>query len=214
MPAAEWLQRIGVVPFILKYRLSDFGDPAPLQDVLRAIRLIRSRADELGINPDQIGLLGFSAGGHLAACAAGRFDQPEGKTGSPLDRVDGRPTFVALIYPVVTLVGPFAHENSRRNLIGDSASAKRVDELSLDRATISNYCPTFIVHTLADTIVPAENSILLWQALRREHVQVELHIYEEAPHGFAFDPSFGPASGWPKRCEEWMARHKWLPGAN
>ena len=108
MPA-QWFASLGITSFVLKYRLQEYGHPAPLRDILRAIRLVRSRAGEFGVHPDRIGVLGFSAGGHLAASAATLFDAPEGRTGAPLDAVSARPDFVMLIYPVITLQTPYAH---------------------------------------------------------------------------------------------------------
>src|SRR5205814_2179198 len=115
---AKRLNAIGISAFVLKYRLGEYGHPAPLRDVLRAVRMIRSRAAELGIRPERIGVMGFSAGGHVAATAATLYDSPEGRTGSQLDMVSARPDFVALIYPVITMRNPFAHAGSRENLLG------------------------------------------------------------------------------------------------
>src|SRR5439155_24347536 len=117
---------------VLKYRLVEYGHPAPLQDVLRAIRLVRSRAADFGLKTDRIGVMGFSAGGHLAATAATLFDAAEGRTGSPLDRVSARPDFAALIYPVITMKQPFAHAGSRDNLLGKNPSTNAVDALSAE----------------------------------------------------------------------------------
>jgi polygalacturonase len=207
---AERLNAIGVSAFVLKYRLLEYGHPGPLQDVLRAIRLVRSRAKELGVVPDRIGIIGSSAGGHLAATAATLYDAPEGRTGAPLDATSARPDFVALLYPVITMKPPFVHTGSRRNLLGENPSAELVDRLSVEMQVTKDTPPTFLVHTAEDTTVPLENSILFFQALRRAGVSAEMHLFEKGPHGFATRPGLGPTSDWPARWEAWMRSHGWL----
>ena len=195
----------GVAVFVLKYRLADYGHPAPLRDVLRAIRLVRSRASEFGIRPDRIGLFGASAGGHLAASAAAWFDSPEGRIGAPLDAVSARPDFVALLYPVVTMKAPFAHADSRKNLLGAAPSAALIDRLSIESHVRPDMPPFFIVHTFEDRSVPIENSMALVRALREKQVAVESHFYERGAHGFGVDPNLGATSEWPVRFEAWLA---------
>jgi acetyl esterase/lipase len=204
------LNRLGVSAFVLKYRLQEYGHPAPLQDVLRAVRLVRSQAKELGIREDRVGVMGSSAGGHLAATAATLYDAPEGRTGSPLDAVSGRPTFIALLYPVITMKDPFVHKGSRRALLGENPSAEGLDRLSMELQVTKDTPPAFLVHTEEDASVPLENSILFFQALRKFRIDSELHLYEKGPHGFGTRPGLGPTSDWPKRWEEWMRSHGWL----
>jgi acetyl esterase/lipase len=207
---ARRLNAMGVSAFILKYRLLEYGHPAPLQDVLRAIRTVRSRAAEFGVAPDRIGVMGFSAGGHLAATAATMFDAPEGRTGAALDGVSARPDFAALIYPVITLKDPFAHAGSRRNLIGQAPAAGQIDRLSPELQVTKNTPPAFLVHTAEDKAVPLENSVLLYQAIRAAGGSAEMHLYEKGPHGFGLGQKLGPASDWPARLETWMRAHGWL----
>ena len=204
------LNALGVSAFVLKYRLVEYGHPAPLRDVLRAVRIVRSRATELGVRPDRIGVLGSSAGGHLAACAGTLFDAPEGRTGAELDAVSARPDFLALLYPVITMTAPFTHALSRKNLIGEAPSPDLVERLSVETRVSRDTPPTFLVHTAEDTSVPLENSLLFFQALRRAGVPAEMHLYEKGPHGFGTKPGLGPTSEWPKRLEEWMRSHGWL----
>lgn len=204
------LNRLGVSAFVLKYRLQEYGHPAPLQDVLRAVRLVRSQAKELGIREDRVGVMGSSAGGHLAATAATLYDAPEGRTGSPLDAVSGRPTFIALLYPVITMKDPFVHKGSRRALLGENPSAEGLDRLSMELQVTKDTPPAFLVHTEEDASVPLENSILFFQALRKFRIDSEMHLYEKGPHGFGTRPGLGPTSDWPKRWEEWMRSHGWL----
>ena len=203
---APTLTSRGVAVFALRYRLAEYGHPAPLRDVLRAIRLLRSRATEFGLNPDRIGVFGASAGGHLAASAATLFDSPEGKTGADLDRVSARPDFVALQYPVITMKGPFAHAGSRTNLLGASPSAALIDRMSLETQVTKNTPPVFIVHTSEDRTVPIENSKMFERALREKGVSVEAHYYERGAHGFGVSKGLGPTSEWPSRLVEWMTR--------
>ncbi len=204
------LNALGISAFVLKYRLVEYGHPAPLRDVLRAVRIVRSRAAELRVRPDRVGVLGSSAGGHLAACAGTLFDAPEGRTGAALDAVSARPDFLALLYPVITMTAPFAHAGSRKNLIGDRPPPALVERLSVETQVTSATPPTFLVHTAEDTSVPLENSLLFFQALRRAGVAAEMHLYEKGAHGFGTSPGLGPTSEWPRRLEEWMRSHGWL----
>ena len=207
----RWFAQRGVWAFVLKYRLKEYGHPAPLRDVLRAIRLIRSRAGEFGIRPDRIGVLGFSAGGHLAASAGTLFDAPEGRTGAALDSVSARPDFMILVYPVITMEPPYAHQASRIALLGAAPAPGLVSHLSLERQVSAGTPPAFMVQTEEDKTVPMENSILLYEALRRSGVPAELHLYAVGKHGFGMRPGMGPTSEWPDRLEDWMRFHGWLP---
>jgi acetyl esterase/lipase len=207
---AKRFNTIGVSAFVLKYRLLEYGHPAPLQDVLRAIRVVRSRAAEFGIKADRVGVMGFSAGGHVAAAAATSFDSPAGRTGSPLDRTSARPDFAALIYPVITMKSPFVHGGSRDNLLGKNPSATLIDEWSVELHVTKNTPPVFLVHTEGDLTVPVENSLMFYQALRNATVPAELHLYAKGPHGFGLAEGLGTTSDWPKRFEEWIRANGWL----
>jgi len=207
---ARILNDIGVTVFILKYRMAEYGHPAPLQDVLRSVRLVRSRAAEFGIDPHRIGVMGSSAGGHLAASAATLFDAPEGKTGAALDAVSARPDFVSLMYPVITMKPPFAHMGSRKALLGAEPSDALVERMSVELQVTAATPPVFMVHTGEDTSVPLENSILFFQALRKAGVPAELHLFEKGAHGFGTAAGLGPTSDWPARLEAWMRAHGWL----
>jgi acetyl esterase/lipase len=202
---AEWLNGIGVSAFVLKYRLKEYGHPAPLRDVLRAVRLLRSEAPRWGIAPDRTGVIGFSAGGHLAASAGTLFDEADGRTGAPLDAVSARPDFLILVYPVIRLIGPYAHTGSGRALLGASATPETLERYSLDTRVTKDTPPAFLVHGGTDTGVPPENSVLFYLALRRAGVPAELHLFQTGPHGIGLRPGNGPMSDWPQRCAEWMA---------
>lgn len=207
--AVRTLTPRGVAVFILKYRLVEYGYPAPLQDVLRAVRLVRSRAQEFGLRPDRIGLFGASAGGHVAASAATMFDAPEGRTGAALDHVSGRPDFVALLYPVITMRPPFVHADSRRNLLGASPSDPLVARMSIEEHVRAEMPPLFLVHTFEDRSVPIEQSLAFVAAVRRAGVPIEAHFYERGAHGFGMNPP-GTTAGWMSRWIEWMQSHGWM----
>lgn len=202
--AAEWLNTLGMTAFVLKYRLAEYGHPAPLRDVLRAVRTVRQRAAEWKIDPGRIGVLGFSAGGHLAASAATLFDGPEGKTGAALDSVAARPDFAILIYPVITFKDPYAHRGSRVALLGEGASADLVARLSLEGQVTAATPPVFLVHGSDDGSVPAQNSVLFYLALKDAGVSAELHVFAHGPHGFGLKPGHGPISDWPALCGQWL----------
>ncbi len=207
----RWLNSLGVTVFVLKYRHADYGHPAPLRDALRAVRTIRTRAAELGVKSDRIGMLGGSAGAHLTASAGTLFDAPEGRTGAELDRVSGRPDFLVLIFPVITMEGPHAHGASRRALLGASPTAALQTRLSVDRQVSKDTPPTFLVHAAEDTTVVVENSLLFYQAMRRAKAPIEMHLYPRGPHGSGMDPKLGPTAEWPRHCESWLRFNGWLP---
>jgi len=207
----RWLNSLGITVFVLKYRNVEYGHPAPLRDALRAVRTVRSRAAEWGVQPERIGMLGGSAGGHLTASAGTLFEAPEGRTGAALDRVSGRPDFLVLVFPVITMQDPFAHGTSRRALLGEKPTDDARHHLSVDEQTTKDTPPTFLVHSSADTTVPVENSLLFYQGMRRAKAPIELHLYPQGPHGAGMDPKFGPTAEWPRHCESWMRFNGWLP---
>jgi acetyl esterase/lipase len=202
---AQWLDSLGVTAFVLKYRLKEYGHPAPLRDVLRAIRIVRENAAAWRVDPARIGVLGFSAGGHLAATAGTLFDAAEGRTGASIDRVSARPDFMLLVYPVITLAGPYVHAGSRDNLLGTNPPPNLLERLSPDLQVTVNTPPAFLVHGGTDQAVAPENSVLFYTALRRAGVPAELHVYERGPHGFGLARDQGPISEWTARAAEWLA---------
>lgn len=201
---ANWLGTLGVTSFVLKSRLKEFGHPAPLQDVLRAVRLVRAHAAQFHIDPDRIGVMGSSAGGHLAASAGTLFDHPLGRTGAPLDATSARPDFLILLYPVITMEGPATHAGSRRSLLGAAPDADTVRLMSVDTQVTAATPPTLLIHTQEDATVPVENSILFYQALTRMKVPAELYLFEHGSHGMGMRAGLGTASAWPRRAEEWL----------
>ncbi len=204
------LNAAGVTVFALKYRLSDYGHPAPLQDVLRAIRTVRARAGEFGVQTNRIGVMGASAGGHLAACAATLWDSPEGMTGAVLDAVSARPDFAVLVYPVISMSAKYTHQGSRTALLGNNPPVVLMDQLSVENHVRTNTPPVFIVATMADQTVPVENSLAFYKALRNAGVPGELHAYAQGSHASSLDPKYGPTAEWLSRCEEWLRFNGWL----
>lgn len=206
-PVAEWLNSVGVAGFVLKYRIAPhYKHPAPLQDAGRAIRTVRARATEWGIDPKRIGILGFSAGGHLASTAATHFDPGKADAADPIERAGSRPDLAILIYPVITM-GPYTHGGSKRNLLGADPSPEMIELLSNEKQVTRETPPTFLVHTVEDRAVPVENSLLFAAACRKAGVPHELHMYEKGPHGFGLGKGNPILSSWPRRCADWLRLH-------
>ncbi|WP_426342614.1 alpha/beta hydrolase [Pseudoduganella sp. S-14] len=208
---AQWLSSLGITAFVLKYRLGDYGHPAPLQDVLRAIRLVRSQAARYGIAPDRIGVMGSSAGGHLAASASTLFNHPAGRAGGPLDAVSARPDFAILMYPVITMEAPAVHAGSRDALLGPKPRPELVQLMSVEKQVSAATPPTLLIHSQDDGLVPADNSILYFQALTRAKVPAEMFIFEHGGHGMAMRTGNGTATNWTRRAEEWLRDRKLIP---
>ena len=207
---ARWLNSAGVVGFVLQYRIAPrYRHPAPLSDAHRAIRLVRARAAEWGVDPAKVGILGFSAGGHLTATAATIFDDGDPKAEDPVERQGCRPDFAVPVYPVISFVEPCMHTGSRDNLLGKNPDPKLMEELSPERRVTAKTPPAFIVHGSDDQGVPVENSILFYKALQKAGVPAELHLFAHGPHGFGLGVRKGvnrgdPVSMWPALCVEWM----------
>lgn len=206
-PVAEWLNSIGITAFVLKYRLGPrYHHPAPLQDAARAMRTIRARAAEWKLDPERVGILGFSAGGHLAATIATHFDSGKTDAGDPIERVSSRPNLLILLYPVITMREK-THAGSKKNLLGENPSPQLVALLSNEEQITKETPPTFLVHTMTDTAVPVDNSLMFAAALRKAGVPFELHIYERGPHGFGLGGNDPILSTWPARCADWLRIH-------
>lgn len=210
-PVAEWLNTLGVTAFVLKYRLGPrYHHPVEMADVNRAIRTVRARADELKLDPKRIGVLGFSAGGHLASTAVTHFDDGIADAPDPVDRASSRPDFGVLIYPVITMTGPFTHRGSRAYLLGDSPADELVELMSSEKQVTDRTPPCFLVHTATDAAVPFQNSLMFAEAMRKHHVPVELHVFDHGAHGFGLGGKDAVLSQWPGLCAKWMESHGWL----
>jgi acetyl esterase/lipase len=195
---AEWLNSLGVAAVVLKYRLGPrYHHPAMMQDVQRAVQIVRSRAAELKIARDRIGVMGFSAGGHLASTAATHFVKDA-------NGVSSRPDFAILCYPVITMKDPFVHKGSRENLLGKNPDPKLIEEMSNETQVTAETPPTFLFHTSDDPGVPAQNSVYFYLALRKAGVPAEMHLFEHGRHGVGLAQTEPALKIWPSLLENWL----------
>jgi acetyl esterase/lipase len=208
---ARWLNEQGVAAFVLRYRHAPrYRHPAPLQDAHRALRTVRARAAEWKVDPGRVGIMGFSAGGHLASTAGTHFDDGKAEADDPIEKSGCRPDFLVLAYPVVTLKPPFYHKGSRDNLLGRDPSAELVNSLCNDEQVTAKTPPTFLFHTAEDAAVPSENSVVFYLALRKYKIPAELHVYEKGRHGVGLATGIGgtpndPAlTTWKEHLRDWM----------
>ncbi|MFP4107417.1 MAG: alpha/beta hydrolase [Phycisphaerae bacterium] len=205
-PVARWLAGLGVAAFVLRYRVKPYKYPVPLTDAQRAVRVVRAGASEWNIDPQRVGILGFSAGGHLAASAATMFDDGFSGDVDPVQRQSSRPDALIACYPVLTF-GDHRHDGSMRALLGDEDG--RVDpelqeRLSLENRVTEQTPPTFLWHTVADQAVPVENVFLFASALRRNGVPFALHLFPEGHHGLGLAESLPHVGQWTDLCAAWL----------
>ena len=202
---ANWLNALGVTAFVLKYRLGPrYHHPTELADAQRAIRLVRARASEFGIQLDRVGIMGFSAGGHLASTAATHFDGGSPGGGDPIDRVSCRPDFAILAYPVISMSAPYTHQGSATALLGENPDPKLREELSNELHVTPQTPPTFLFSTSADTVVPPENTVVFYLALQKAGVPAEMHVFERGAHGVGLDLGDPLAGEWPALLKNWL----------
>ena len=210
---ANFLNSMGIAAFVLQYRLGPrYHHPVEIEDAQRAIRTVRSHAGEWHIAPNRIGIMGFSARGHLAATASTRFDSGKPDASDDVDRASSRPDFSILCYPVISLTEAWTHKGSKLNLLGENPSPELAKTLSMENAVTARTPPTFIFLTNADTSVPAENSVYYYLALRKAGVSAEMHIFEDGPHGVGlamYDPAL---SEWPKLLDNWLRMNGFIKG--
>jgi len=205
---AQWLTEHGVNAFVLKYRLGSSGyrHPAMLQDAARAIRIVRSHAEEWKLDPKRIGIIGSSAGGHLASTLLTHFDAGDAKSTDPVERVSSRPDLGVLCYAVISL-GKYGHQGSKNNLLGKDPNPALVEELSNELHVTKDTPPCFLWHTVADDGVPVENSLMFAEALRKAGVGFDLHIYQKGAHGLGLGSrEYDPAKWhpWTFDCIYWL----------
>lgn len=211
---AKWLNSKGVAAIVLKYRLPNSKSvvvrhEVPLQDAQRAMRLTRAHAKEWNIDANKVGIMGFSAGGHLASTLGTHFYQKmTSDAGDAVDKLSARPDFMVLIYPVITMKETYTHKGSRNSLLGDKPDQKLVDLYSNELQVKPNTPPTFIVHSTDDGGVPVENSLLFFQALKNKDVPVEMHIYPTGGHGYSLALKNGYLQTWPDRLYDWLQNLK------
>src|SRR3954471_738186 len=194
---AEWFAAHGISAYVLRYRLGSPGyhPPIELGDVTRAMRMVRAFAKRDGLDPTRVGVIGSSAGGHLASTIATKFDAGKSDAADAYDRESSRPDLAILCYPVITF-GEFAHVGSRTQLLGKDPSPELVQNLSNELQVTKDTPPCFIWHTVEDKTVPVENSLMFAAALQRNHVPFSLHIYEKGPHGLGLGTATRPAPPW------------------
>jgi acetyl esterase/lipase len=204
LPAA-YLNSLGIAAFVLRYRLGPaYHHPIELGDAQRAIRIVRSRAAEWHIAPDRIGIMGFSAGGHLASSASTHVAEGKADAADPVDRVSSRPDFAVLGYPVISFVEPFTHQGSKTNLLGENPDPALARSLSSETQVTASTPPAFLFQTNADTTVPAENAVAYFLALRKAGVAAELHVFRNGAHGVGLAQEDPALAEWPRLLANWL----------
>jgi acetyl esterase/lipase len=208
----QWLNSFGVTAFVLEYRHRGrgYGHPAPLDDAQHMIRTVRARAGEWKVDPHRVGILGFSAGGHLASTAATHFDAGDPKAEDPIAHFSSRPDFAVLCYAVIAFGEPYTHYGSQHNLLGKDASPELVRSLSNEKQVTKETPPTFLFSTDEDRAVPPENSVQFYLALRKAGVPAELHVFRKGQHGVGLAKGVAGTSEWPGLCEAWMRAEGFL----
>lgn len=210
---AKWLNGLGVSAYVLHYRLGTNGYhyPVQLMDVQRAVRWVRSKAADHGRDPGRIGIIGFSAGGHLTSMAATLFDEkPAGMTADKIDQASARPDVAVPVYPVISMSDATAHQGSRKNLLGPDHTEEQARWVSTQLRVTENTPPIFLFQTNQDSVVPAENAVAFYLACRQKGVPAELHVYEPGPHGVGLslgDPVLGT---WPGHLRDWLRNRGFL----
>ncbi|MWB94063.1 prolyl oligopeptidase family serine peptidase [Flavobacterium sp. GA093] len=208
---AEWLNSLGINAFVLKYRLpSDLimknKAIGPLQDAQQAVRMVRRNAEKWKINPTKIGIIGFSAGGHLASTLSTHYND---KVYDSKDKISARPDFSILIYPVISMENGITHEGSRINLLGKTPSQEEIDKFSNEKQITPDTPKAFLIHATDDKAVPVENSINYYLGLKKEKISAEIHIYENGGHGFGLGTK-GTNKYWPQTCEKWLIENDYI----
>ena len=211
LDVARFYNQHGFDAFVLHYRLNSLDQsghrfPDQYRDVTTALRTIKSRSKEWKLDPERLGIIGFSAGGHLASMGTTMHLAANKKSKNPLEQWSSRPAFAILIYPVITLAGAPAHNYSREMLLGKNPDNALVDSLSTQNRVTSHTPPTFLVYATDDNAVPPENGILFYQALRRNNIPASLHIYDHGGHGFGLAPNDKVLNTWSLLSVRWLER--------
>lgn len=209
----EWAKSMGLSAAICEYRHRGrgYGHPAPLDDAQRAIRLVRANAEQWNIDPKRVGIIGFSAGGHLVSTVITRFDSGDPNAADPIARCSSRPDFAILCYPVISMGSSFTHRGSEVNLLGDDATPDQLRQFASERNVSEDTPPTFVFHTLEDKAVPPENGLVFYQAMVAKKVPGELHIYQKGVHGVGLARNIPGTSDWPATCQRWLANLGMIP---
>lgn len=209
----EWANSIGLTAVLCDYRHrgKGYGHPAPSQDALRAVRMVRAKASEWNIDPNKIGIMGFSAGGHLVSTVITQFDAGDKDSIDPIARESSRPDFAILCYPVISMGSSFTHRGSEVNLLGEKATKETLEGFASERNVRSDTPPTFLMHTVEDKPVPVENSLVFYQAMIAKGVPGELHVYQKGPHGVGLARNIPGTSDWPLACQRWLKQFPMVP---
>lgn len=202
---ANWFNAMNVTAFVLKYRLGPkYHNPIELQDAQRAMRWVRAHAAQYGYDPNRVGMMGFSAGGHLTSTVGTHFDDGNPAASDPIDRVSCKPNFLILGYPVITMLPPYAHEGSVTNLLGENSSTEQRKQMSSELHVTAQTPPTFLLSTTGDGLVPVENTVMFYMALRKAGVPAEMHVFEKGPHGVGLDLADPVLGVWPTLLSNWL----------
>jgi len=202
---AEWLNSNGIAAFVLRYRHAPgYQHPVPITDARRAIRTVRANAARWGGDPDKIGVLGFSAGGHLTSTTGTMYAPGDPESTDPVENVSSRPDFLILGYPVISMKEPHVHKGSRRNLLGENVPEAIIEKMSTHLQVDDLTPPTFLIHTSEDRAVPPQNSLLFYEALVNHGVPAEIHIFEKGRHGLGLAQKTPDMKRWPELCIQWL----------
>ena len=205
----EWLNSLGVAAFVLKNRCVPYQHPYPLMDAQRAIRIVRQHSAKWNVTRDRVGILGFSAGGHLASTASTHFDDGDQESKDPIERKGARPDFSVFGYPVVSFQATVGHTGSRNNLISQDAPQELIDLLSNELQVNEKTPPAFLFHSKDDSAVKYRNSEMYHEALQKHNIATKLVLFETGGHGYGLGQ--GETAAWPKVCEDWLRKTKLIP---
>ncbi len=206
---AKWLNSKGIAAIVLKYRLpvsqsNMVPHKSPLMDAKRAMRMVRYHAEDWNIDPDQIGIMGFSAGGHLASTLSTRFDEGDPQDPDPVEQMSSRPDFSILVYPVISSDPHIWHQGSFHALLGENPDPDLLHYYSNEKHVKEDTPPTILIHSANDSGVPYQNSVAYFEALQKKSVPAEMHIYPHGGHGYSLALGMGHLAGWPERVLEWI----------
>ncbi len=202
-PIALWLNKLGISSFVLDYRVSPHKYPIPFLDAKRSIKFIRYNAEKFNIDPDRIGIIGFSAGGHLSSLVGVHFDYGDEKAEDPIEKISSRPNLLILCYPVISFVN-HPHQGCIKNLVGDNPSKEILEFLSSEKNVKKDTPPCFIWHTQDDDVVSVFHSISFALSLKERNIDFQLHIFDNGPHGLGLAENNPSVSKWTLLCEDWL----------
>lgn len=212
-PVAQWLNRIGISAIVLHYRVAPHRYPEALHDAQMTIQMTRHNQEKWNIDPNRVGIMGFSAGGHVAASAGIDYKNEDKSAEEPIYHHSSRPDLMVLGYPVITMGMPlYVHEGSKLNLLGKQAGLSLVRKLSLEKQVTADTPPTFLWHTADDSSVPVENSMMFARSLGKYKIPYALHIFESGKHGLGLAKDHPAAKEWTKICETWLKKRKFIKG--